>query len=123
MDSLKILLAEDDLLNQIVIQKLVQDAGFELEVVNDGQSVIEKLRENTYDLILMDIEMPIMNGYEATTYIRNELGSKSNIPIIVITSLDGIGEAAKCMLIGANTFIQKPLKAEELIAEINTLVI
>ncbi|WP_026462126.1 response regulator [Adhaeribacter aquaticus] len=123
MNVLKILLAEDDFLNQILIQQVVESVGFDLDIAENGKVAVEKLQENDYDLVLMDIEMPEMNGYEATSYIRNELGAKSNIPIIVITSLTGTSEAAKCMLLGANTFLSKPLNAEDLIAEINTLVI
>ncbi len=120
---LKILLAEDDFFNQRMIRKLTNDAGFSLDIANNGQIAIDKLGQNDYDLILMDIEMPVMDGYETTTYIRNNMGVKSNIPIIVVTNVNSVREAAKCLLIGANSYLAKPFKADELISEINTLVI
>ena len=123
MDFLKILLAEDDLMNQLLIGKVVKDAGFILDVVENGQTAINKLQEQDYDLILMDVEMPVMNGYEATTYIREHLGHKSNIPIIMVTNIAGTHEAAKCMLLGANTYLSKPFKSNQLLDEIATLVI
>jgi len=123
MNLLKILLAEDDPMNQLLIRKVVGDAGFKLDVVENGQIAIDKLQEQDYDLILMDVEMPVMNGYEATSYIREHLGLKSNIPIIMVTNVNGSYEAAKCMLLGANTYLAKPFKSEQLLEEIATLVI
>ncbi|PIQ21843.1 MAG: hypothetical protein COW65_06680 [Cytophagales bacterium CG18_big_fil_WC_8_21_14_2_50_42_9] len=123
MNLLKILLAEDDPMNQLLIRKVVGDAGFKLDVVENGQIAIDKLQEQDYDLILMDVEMPVMNGYEATSYIREHLGLKSNIPIIMVTNVNGSYEAAKCMLLGANTYLSKPFKSEQLLEEIATLVI
>jgi CheY-like chemotaxis protein len=123
MNSLKILLAEDDPLNQMMIQNVVESVGFTLDIAENGHIAIYKLQENNYDLVLMDIQMPVMDGYETTTYIRKNMGSKKNIPIIVITSINSFGEAAKCLLLGANTYLAKPFRAEELISEINTLVI
>lgn len=120
---LRILLAEDDLFNQTFIRKVTKDAGFSLDIAENGKVAIDKLSHNDYDLILMDIEMPEMNGYETTTFIRNNMGSKSNIPIIVVTSLNGVSEASKCLLLGANSYLAKPFRTEDLIAEINTLVI
>jgi len=123
MNLLKILLAEDDPFNQLLIRKVVKDAGFMLDVVDNGQVAIDKLQEQDYDLVLMDVEMPVMNGYEATSYIREHLGNKSNIPIIIVTNIAGTQEAAKCMLLGANTYLSKPFKSEQLLDEIATLVI
>jgi len=123
MNLLKILLAEDDPFNQFIIQKVVKDAGFMLDVVENGQIAINKLQEQDYDLVLMDVEMPVMNGYEATSYIREHLGPKSNIPIIMVTSFVGLQEAAKCLLLGANTYLAKPFRSEELLEEIATLVV
>ena len=123
MNFLKILLAEDDPMNQLIIRKVVKDAGFILDVVENGRTAIDKLQEKDYDLVLMDVEMPVMNGYEATSYIRENLGQKRNIPIIIVTNIAGTQEAAKCLLLGANTYLAKPFKSEQLLDEIATLVI
>jgi CheY-like chemotaxis protein len=123
MDLLKILLVEDNLTDQLIVQRLADYAGFDVEVAGNGQEAIEKLSANHYDLILMDLEMPVMNGYETTTYIRHHLESKKDIPIIIITGREGLGEATRCLLLGANTFLTKPVTQENLIKEINTLML
>ena len=123
MNLLKILLADDDPFNQHLIRKVVKDAGFMLDVAENGQVAIDKLQEQDYDLLLMDLEMPVMNGYETTSYIREHLGHKSNIPIIIVTNNNGSQEAAKCMLLGANTYLAKPFKSAQLLDEIVTLVV
>lgn len=121
--KLKILLAEDDKINQLLIKKVVEDAGFSLDIVKTGKQAIEQLSLNHYDLILMDVNMPEMDGYTATSYIRQHMGPKRDIPIIVVTSENGTHEQSKSLLIGANTFLSKPLIPRELIAEITTLVV
>jgi CheY-like chemotaxis protein len=123
MDTLKILLMEDNPMDQLIIQNVTAYAGFEVEVADNGQLGIDKLRAGHFDLVLMDLEMPQMNGYDATCFIRQQLGEKKDIPIIVITSKEGLQEAARCLLLGANTFLTKPVTLENLIREINTLVI
>ncbi len=123
MGELKILLAEDNKLNQLIIKKVIKDFGFALDVVETGKEAIETLAKNHYDLILMDVNMPEMDGYAATKYIRENMGAKSNIPIIVITSPSDQQEYTKSLLLGANTFISKPINPEELLTEITTLVI
>lgn len=123
MDALKILLMEDNPMDQLIIQNVTAYAGFEVEVADNGRLGIDKLRAAHFDLVLMDLEMPQMNGYDATCFIRQQLGEKKDIPIIVITSKEGMQEAARCLLLGANTFLTKPVTLENLIREINTLVI
>lgn len=123
MDLLRILLVEDNPFDQLIVQSLADYAGFEIEVAHNGQEAIQKLCTAAYDLVLLDLEMPVMNGYETTSYIRQYLEDQKNIPIIIITGKEGIGEAAHCLLLGANTFLTKPLSHETLIMEINTLVI
>jgi CheY-like chemotaxis protein len=114
---------EDDPMDQLILQHVTEYAGFEVEVAENGRVGIDKLRAGHYDLVVMDLEMPVMNGYEATAYIRQQLESKKDIPIIIVTSKEGLGEATRCLLLGANTFLSKPITEENLIREINTLVI
>ena len=123
MDLLQILLVEDNPIDQLIVRTLARYAGFEVDVAGNGQQAIDKLSANHYDLVIMDLEMPIMNGYETTTYIRQRLEGKKDIPIIIISGKDGLREAAHCLLLGANTFLTKPVTQENLIKEINTLVI
>jgi CheY-like chemotaxis protein len=123
MDLLKILLVEDDPMDQLIVQKLAVYAGFEVEVAGNGKEAVSKLSAGHYDLVVMDLEMPLMNGYETITYIRTHLEGNRDIPIIIITGKDDRGEAARCLLLGANTFLTKPVTEASLLNEINTLVI
>ncbi|QNF32496.1 response regulator [Adhaeribacter swui] len=123
MGELQILLAEDNKLNQLMIKKVLEDFGFALDIVETGKAAVEKLANQHYDLILMDVHMPEMDGYTATKYIRENMGAKSNIPIIVVTSPSDRLEHINSLLLGANTFISKPIDPEELFTEITTLVI
>jgi CheY-like chemotaxis protein len=123
MDLLKILLMEDDPMDQLIIRSLTEHAGFDVDVAGNGLAGLDKLKAGQYDLVLMDLEMPVLNGYEAMAHIRQQLESQKNIPILVISGKEGMGEATRCLLLGANSFLTKPVTAENLIREINTLVI
>ena len=123
MDLLKILLVEDDPMDQLIIRSVTEHAGFEVDVAENGLTGLDKLKAGEYDLVLLDLEMPVLNGYEAMAHIRQRLESQKNIPIIIITSKEGVEEATRCLLLGANSFLSKPVTEESLIREINTLVI
>jgi len=103
--TLKVLVAEDVPLNKLLIKIILIDFGFEYEIVNDGKVAIEKLQTNTYDIILMDLQMPVMNGFEATEYIRKTL--KSKIPIIALTADVTTADISKCKQIGMDDYILK----------------
>ncbi|MES2555775.1 MAG: ATP-binding protein [Bacteroidota bacterium] len=105
--TIKILVAEDNALNQKLIKIQLTEFGFECDIAANGKIAIEKLRENTYDIVLMDIHMPEMNGIEATRYIRNEL--KSSIPIIALTADVTSPDIKKSNAIGMNDYLSKPI--------------
>ena len=84
LKNIKVLVVEDIALNQLLMKTLLDDFGFEHDIAGNGKIAIEKLQIKTYDIILMDLQMPEMNGFEATEYIRNKLNSK--IPIIALTA-------------------------------------
>ena len=88
-------------------------------MAENGAAAIEKIKQNDYDLVLMDMEMPVMNGYEATANIRQEL--KNNIPIIAMTAHDLPGERVKCLQGGMNEYISKPIDEDLLFSMINKL--
>jgi PAS domain S-box-containing protein len=111
--QLHILLAEDNPINQLLTKTVLGKWGFKLDMVENGLQVIEMMKKNNYDLVLMDLQMPEMDGYETTTYIRNKLGNKK-IPIIAMTADAMKGEAEKCMSAGMNNFISKPFEPEVL---------
>ncbi len=107
INSVKVLVAEDIPLNQLLMKTLLDDYGFESEIVSNGKIAVEKLTTNIYDIILMDLQMPELNGFEATEFIRTNL--KLNIPIIAITADVTTADLAKCKAVGMNDYIAKPI--------------
>lgn len=105
--GLKILVVEDIPLNQLLMKTVLDDFGFDCVIADNGLIAIEKLKSNTFDVILMDLLMPVMNGFEATTYIRDVLHSK--VPIIALTADVTTVDLAKCRSVGMNDYIAKPL--------------
>jgi CheY-like chemotaxis protein len=118
--GVKVLVVEDVELNQLLIKTFLVDYGFECDFAENGKVGIEKLKENTYDIILMDLQMPAMNGFEATDYIRNTMNSK--IPIIALTADVTTVDFAKCKAFGMDDYISKPVDDRELYSKIAFLV-
>jgi CheY-like chemotaxis protein len=116
LSKLKILLAEDNPINVKLVLSLFSDYGIQADVAENGKIAVEKLKKNYYDLILMDMEMPEMNGYEATVVIREEL--KNKIPIIAMTAHAMAGEREKCFNLGMYDYISKPINANLLFEKI-----
>lgn len=107
-----VLVAEDNAINQMVVKHTLFKLGAVADVACNGAEAIEKIKARKYDLILMDIQMPVMDGYEATRYIRNEL--RSNVPIIAMTAFALYGEDEKCYKCGMNNYVSKPFTIEKL---------
>ena len=107
IENLKVLVVEDIELNQLLIKIILMDFGFEVDVVDNGKIAIEKLQGNKYDIILMDLQMPEMNGFEATMYIREVM--KSQIPIIALTADVTTVDLEKCIAAGMDDYISKPI--------------
>jgi len=105
--SIKILVVEDMALNQLLMKTILDDFKFECDIAENGKIAIEKLQTNSYDIILMDLQMPVMNGFEATQYIRNTM--KSTIPIIALTADVTTIDLEKCKAIGMNDYVSKPM--------------
>ncbi|MCW8930761.1 MAG: ATP-binding protein [Gammaproteobacteria bacterium] len=110
----KILLVEDNKVNQLVAKKILQNAGLIVDIANHGQEAINKLKEQNYDAVLMDIQMPIMGGLEATELIRQQHQFKS-LPIIAMTANAMSGDRDKCLIAGMNDYTTKPINPEELL--------
>ena len=117
--EIKILLAEDNQMNQKLIQHLLEQWKIDFEIVNNGVEAVETLRQkaNDYNLVLMDIQMPEMDGYTATEKIRYDL--HLDIPIIAMTAHALAGEKEKCLGAGMDDYISKPLNEEQLYKLIN----
>jgi PAS domain S-box-containing protein len=118
--NIKVLVVEDIALNQLLMKTLLDDFGFERDIAANGKIAIEKLQAKTYDLILMDLQMPEMNGFEATQYIRTKMNS--NIPIIALTADVTTVDLAKCKTVGMNDYIAKPVDERLLYSKIMALV-
>jgi PAS domain S-box-containing protein len=118
--DIKVLVVEDIPLNQLLMKTLLDDFGFERDIASNGRIAIEKLQAKSYDVILMDLQMPEMNGFEATEYIRKTLHSK--IPIIALTADVTTVDLAKCKSVGMNDYIAKPVDEKLLYNKIVSLV-
>jgi PAS domain S-box-containing protein len=118
--NIKVLVVEDIALNQLLMKTLLDDFGFERDIAANGKIAIERMAEKNYDIILMDLQMPEMNGFEATEYIRNTL--KSSIPIVALTADVTTVDLAKCRAVGMNDYISKPVDERLLYSKIINLV-
>jgi PAS domain S-box-containing protein len=114
--NVKVLVAEDIVLNQLLIKIILEDFGFEVDIVSNGKIAIEYLQKNKYDIILMDLQMPEMNGFEAITYIRAKMNSK--IPVIALTADVTTVDVEKCKALGLNDYISKPIEEKLLYSKI-----
>ncbi len=123
VESANILFVEDNKLNQILTKKILNKSGFNVEITENGKTAIELIKEKNYDLILMDLHMPEMDGFETTKHIRTKLkNNKRNIPIIALTGASMGDEREKCFLIGMNEYIAKPFDPKKLISIINEVL-
>ena len=122
--QVRVLVAEDNAVNQKLAVNFLQKAGYSTEVVANGQEAVRALQMAPYDLVLMDIQMPEMDGYEATRAIRNpDTGIlTSDIPIIALTANALEGDRQRCLDAGMNHYISKPIKRDELLEAIRTVL-
>jgi PAS domain S-box-containing protein len=113
--DIRVLVAEDNLINQFMLTKILNDWKVKAEMVSNGQKAIEKLKENDYDIILMDTHMPEMNGYQAARKIRIEFDEpKRSIPIISLSAATFDHEQQEALASGMNDVLAKPFQPEQL---------
>ncbi|UQD56684.1 PAS domain S-box protein [Flavobacterium sp. K5-23] len=120
INNIKVLVVEDIPLNQLLMKTLLDDFGFESEIAENGKIAIEKLEKTSYDIVLMDLQMPVMNGFEATKHIRNTMNLK--IPIVALTADVTTVDLAKCKEVGMNDYIAKPVDERILHSKIVGLI-
>jgi CheY-like chemotaxis protein len=118
--GIKVLVVEDIELNQLLMKTLLDDFKFECDIVSNGRLAVQQLNEKSYDIILMDLQMPEMNGFDATKYIRNIL--KLDVPIMALTADVTTVDLEKCKAVGMNDYIAKPVDERLLYAKIIDLV-
>ncbi|MBX2930940.1 MAG: response regulator [Chitinophagaceae bacterium] len=104
------LIVEDNAINQMLVKHAIAQFNALADIAETGTQALELMKTKQYDIILMDIYMPELDGYQTTEIIRNEL--KSNIPIIAMTALTIKGEEDKCLALGMNGYIPKPFNAD-----------
>ncbi len=113
--TLNFLLAEDNIFNQMIIITKIKQIGHKIDLAKNGKEAVEMFNLKTYDIILMDLMMPIMDGFEATSIIRNSEKKKDKkTPIIAVTANALDNEKEKCLKIGMDNFMNKPFSIEEL---------
>jgi len=113
--GLKILLVEDNKTNQILAKTRLERWGCTVAIANNGIEGVKKVQHNRYDIILMDIQMPVMDGYEATKIIKNDLSKKTSlIPIIAMTAYTSKSDIQRALDVGMNDYIFKPFKTNDL---------
>lgn len=105
-----------------MVLKLLQRHSYQTTVAENGRVALDKYQQEDFDIILMDLQMPEMDGYEATINIRNLESNKSTVPIVAMTAHTITGDYEKCMAIGINDYISKPFHPDELYEKIRLLV-
>jgi CheY-like chemotaxis protein len=120
---LRILLVEDNRVNQAVATRLLEKRGHKVVVAGNGRAALEALEKETPDLVLMDVQMPEMDGLQATAAIREgELKTGKHIPIIAMTAHAMAGDKERCLKAGMDGYVSKPLRAEFVFAAIEEVV-
>jgi CheY-like chemotaxis protein len=123
LKDLKILLVEDNLINQKIILLTLKPLAYSIDTASNGKEALDRFGTNNFDLILMDIQMPIMSGLVAAEKIRAlELSTNSHVPIIAITANAMIGDKEKCLSAGIDDYISKPFQPAALIDKIKKII-
>lgn len=121
--SLRILIAEDNPVNQLLAMRILQKVGHTTAMADNGQEAVEALAREPFDLLLMDVQMPVMNGFQATAKIREqEQGTGRHLPIVALTAHAMKGDRELCFEAGMDGFVAKPLQTEELFAAIAAVI-
>jgi signal transduction histidine kinase len=120
---LRILLAEDSVVNQLLAVSLLKKEGHEVVVTGDGREAVTAFRSQDFDLVLMDVQMPEMDGFEATRAIRAAANSEGRrVPILALTAHAMKGDRERCLEAGMDGYVAKPIRAQDLLQAIETVV-
>ncbi|MEN6497104.1 MAG: PAS domain-containing protein [Thermoguttaceae bacterium] len=119
---LRVLLAEDTPANQMLVTHILQKRGHAVEVADNGQTALQRLGQANFDVVLMNVQMPAMDGFQATAAIRSLPDPhRARVPIIAMTAHAMKGDADRCLAAGMDAYLSKPIKGEELIALVERL--
>ena len=120
--ALRILLAEDNLINQKLVTRLMEKCGHSVVAVGDGGAVLNRLECESFDLVLMDVSMPEIDGLKATTILRSSDHKNRFIPVIAMTAHALVGDREMCLRAGMDGYVSKPINSDELFAEISAVL-
>lgn len=115
-DGLRILIAEDNLVNQKVLLRMLQQLGHNADVVSNGAEAVEAVLRQTYDVVLMDVQMPEVDGIMATRMLRDRLSSEELPYIVAVTANAMVGDREDCLISGMDDYISKPIRMDQLAA-------
>jgi CheY-like chemotaxis protein len=114
--TLRILLTEDNVVNQRLALRILQKEGHNVVVAGNGREALEKLSKSEFDVVLMDVQMPDMDGFEATAAIRKtEIVTKHHMPVIAMTAHAMTGDRERCLAAGMDDYVSKPIRASALL--------
>jgi len=123
MSPLRILVAEDNPINQRVAERILTKAGHSVAIVNNGREAVSALAEGNFDVVMMDVQMPEVDGYEATRTIRHqEAGRSGHVPIIAMTAHAMVGDREKCLEAGMDDYVSKPISPTTLLHIIQSVM-
>jgi CheY-like chemotaxis protein len=121
--DLRILLAEDNLVNRTVAVRLLEKHGYHVEIAMDGREALEKVETGHFDLVLMDVQMPEVDGFQAAATIREmEKANRKHLPIIAVTAHALKGDHERCLAAGMDGYVSKPFRVPELLREIERVL-
>ena len=122
-DKLCILLAEDNVVNQRLTVRLLEKRGHSVVVAADGAAALAAMEHDSFDLVLMDVHMPVMDGFQATATIRQrEAVTGGHLPVIALTANAMKGDRERCLQGGFDDYVAKPIEAEQLLLTIERLI-
>jgi PAS domain S-box-containing protein len=114
LKALKILVAEDNMVNQMVILRMLQKLGCQADFASDGRAAVSRVEANSYDIVLMDVHMPSVDGLEATRRIRKMPSAQSCVPVVALTAAATTEDRTACLAAGMNDYLSKPIAFEDL---------
>jgi CheY-like chemotaxis protein len=113
--TMDILLAEDNPVNQMLMMRLLSKRGYRVTIANNGREAVQALERQRFDLVLMDVQMPELDGFQATMEIREkQLGMPDRVPIIALTAHAMSGDRDRCLAAGMDGYLTKPINPKEL---------